>query len=294
MGRRGEQGGDGRSKELHRQSSFLRHNVAVISIQNSERRIPLTRCVSKVTVNSPLPLAYPPSFPDTVTLTQASEGNSQENPVRQVKKHCLDRELDSVKSAIVRIVQEKQGYLEENGALKEYRKAHDDLKQDMKLLIIENSKLKYELMKAKESNNIMLNRKTQTYKYEPENSFKFPKYRSHLKTVEEFVDTDRCFEDRSPDQPRRSPDGQEAERQGGDERENEKREKNKREKEERGNTENIRLLQLQHVQVVKGLLEEILRYQSVRCRIQEECHSLQRYMEQLKTVTPCDHSPSPY
>ena len=150
--------------------------------------------------------------------------------VSQITKHCLDRELDSVKSAIVRIVQEKQGYLEENGALKNYRKAHDDLKYDMKLLIIENSRLKDELMKAKESNNIRMNRKKPTYFEESENGLEIPIYGRPLEIVEEFVGNYRCSEDKSPDQPRRSPDGQEAEQQGG----------KAWEKEERGNTENIR------------------------------------------------------
>ena len=148
----------------------------------------------------------------------------------QDTKHRLDKELDSVKSAIVQIVQEKQGYLEENGALKNYRKMHDDLKKEMKLLIIENSRLKDELMKAKESNNIWMNRKKSTNVDESDNCLEIPKYGKPLKSVEEFVRKGRCSEDKSPDQPRRSPDGQEADKQGG----------KKWEMEERGNTENIR------------------------------------------------------
>ena len=58
----------------------------------------------------------------------------------QLKQHCrsLEGELDGVKSEIVRIITEKDGFLRENGFLKDLKMEKDDLKE-------ENKKLKLDL-----------------------------------------------------------------------------------------------------------------------------------------------------
>ena len=60
--------------------------------------------------------------------------------VFQLKQHCrsLEGELDGVKSEIVRIITEKDGFLRENGFLKDLKMERDDLKE-------ENKKLKLDL-----------------------------------------------------------------------------------------------------------------------------------------------------
>ena len=58
----------------------------------------------------------------------------------KLKQHCrsLEGELDGVKSEIVRIITEKDGFLRENGLLKDLKMERDDLKE-------ENKKLKHDL-----------------------------------------------------------------------------------------------------------------------------------------------------
>ena len=58
----------------------------------------------------------------------------------QLKQHCrsLEGELDGVKSEIVRIITEKDGFLRENGLLNDLKMERDDLKE-------ENKKLKLDL-----------------------------------------------------------------------------------------------------------------------------------------------------
>ena len=58
----------------------------------------------------------------------------------QLKQHCrsLEGELDGVKSEIVRIITEKDGFLRENGFMKNLKMERDDLK-------VENKKLKLDL-----------------------------------------------------------------------------------------------------------------------------------------------------
>ena len=50
----------------------------------------------------------------------------------QLKQHCksLEGELDGVKSEIVRIISEKDGFFKENGILKDYKKAYEDIKKE--------------------------------------------------------------------------------------------------------------------------------------------------------------------
>ena len=50
----------------------------------------------------------------------------------QLKRHCksLEGELDGVKSEIVRIITEKDGFFKENGMLKDYKKAYEDIKKE--------------------------------------------------------------------------------------------------------------------------------------------------------------------
>ena len=59
--------------------------------------------------------------------------------VYHLKQHCktLEGELDDVKSEIVRIISEKEVFFKENGTLKDYKKAFEDLKE-------ENSQLRKE------------------------------------------------------------------------------------------------------------------------------------------------------
>ena len=65
----------------------------------------------------------------------------------QLKRHCksLEGELDGVKSEIVKIITEKDGFFKENGMLKDYKKAYEDIKS-------ENLQLKKDIQKMIDDN----------------------------------------------------------------------------------------------------------------------------------------------
>ena len=65
----------------------------------------------------------------------------------QLKRQCksLEGELDGVKSEIVKIITEKDGFFKENGMLKDYKKAYEDIKS-------ENLQLKKDIEKMIDDN----------------------------------------------------------------------------------------------------------------------------------------------
>jgi len=159
----------------------LGRNVQIISIRKLGNSTPQTSCVSKVTVNTTeeIPRIPSDSSSDKVTLTQPDSrlqcwppsssilplshfptnsllNNSLKRTqsalvtkhvqVSQLKEHCrsLEGELDGVKSEIVRIIQEKQGCLEENCVLQQYKKVCKELEKEREIWKAENEDLRKE------------------------------------------------------------------------------------------------------------------------------------------------------
>ena len=71
--------------------------------------------------------------------------------VYQLKQHCktLEGELDDVKSEIVRILSEKEGFFKENGTLRDYKKSYEDLKEENMQLKKERKKLNEKIISLK-------------------------------------------------------------------------------------------------------------------------------------------------
>merc|ERR1719400_1246269 len=142
-GRIGGRGG------LQRGESMLRENVAIICIERSGT-LPLTRCVSRVRVNSPAPL---PAAQQTTTShlrrsQSAVVGLSRESEEREramLKREEKNKEgdpLEEVREGIVRMMEEKREKQHLAKVLSELREAHKELEEEVKVLREENKRLK--------------------------------------------------------------------------------------------------------------------------------------------------------
>ena len=67
----------------------------------------------------------------------------------------MEGELDDVKSEIVRILSEKEGFFKENGTLRDYKKSYEDLKEENMQLKKERKKLNEEIIYLKSPNVII-------------------------------------------------------------------------------------------------------------------------------------------
>ena len=64
----------------------------------------------------------------------------------------MEGELDDVKSEIVRILSEKEGFFKENGTLRDYKKSYENLKEENMQLKKERKILKEEIKSLKSPN----------------------------------------------------------------------------------------------------------------------------------------------
>ena len=64
----------------------------------------------------------------------------------------MEGELDDVKSEIVRILSEKEGFFKENGTLRDYKKSYENLKEENMQLKKERKKLNEEIKSLKSQN----------------------------------------------------------------------------------------------------------------------------------------------
>ena len=64
----------------------------------------------------------------------------------------MEGELDDVKSEIVRILSEKEGFFKENGTLRDYKKSYEDLKEENMHLKKERKKMDEEIISLKSPN----------------------------------------------------------------------------------------------------------------------------------------------
>jgi len=233
----------------------LGRNVQIISIRKLGNSTPQTSCVSKVTVNTTeeIPRIPSDSSSDKVTLTQPDSrlqcwppsssilplshfptnsllNNSLKRTqsalvtkhvqVSQLKEHCrsLEGELDGVKSEIVRIIQEKQGCLEENCVLQQYKKVCKELEKEREIWKAENEDLRKENWGLRTEISVLRTGKEHEENDEKEVTDEDPVVEEEVITEEVLQKEEHIEQHNNTNiQVRCSPDGQEGQKKEGDE-----------------------------------------------------------------------------
>merc|ERR550519_2333223 len=141
---RGGRRGGGRG--LQRGESMLGENVAIICIERSGP-LPLSRCVSRVRVNSPAPAAPTSHLAATSHLRRSQSAvvgsrESEERGEERARREEKRREGDPLEEVRVRMMDERREKQQLQKVLSELREAHRGLREEVELLREENKRLK--------------------------------------------------------------------------------------------------------------------------------------------------------